>query len=76
MRALVLAAGASGWGLAMLGEDAYEWLEDLHEGLAATLLAAAAIHVAGVAWESLRHGENLVRAMFTGRKRPPRPGDR
>lgn len=76
MLALVLAAGASGWGLAMLGEDEYEWLEDLHEGLAATLLAAAAIHVAGVAWESLRHGENLVRAMFTGRKRPPRPGDR
>ena len=76
MLALVVATGATGWTLAELGEDEYEWLEDLHEGLAGTLLAAAAIHVAGVAWESLRHGENLVRAMFTGRKRVPRPGDR
>jgi cytochrome b len=76
MLALVVAAGASGWALMLLGEDEYHWLEELHEGVAGTLLAAAAIHVAGVAWESLRHGENLARAMVTGRKRPPGPGDR
>lgn len=74
--ALVLAAGASGWALSILGEDEYHWLEELHEGLAGTLLAAAAVHVAGVAWESVRHGENLARAMVTGRKRTPGPDDR
>lgn len=76
MLALVVAAGATGWALSVLGEDKYHWLEELHEGVAGTLLAAAAIHVAGVAWESLRHGENLARAMVTGRKRPPGPDDR
>ncbi|WP_212758101.1 cytochrome b/b6 domain-containing protein [Usitatibacter palustris] len=76
MLALVLVTGGTGWALSLLGEDNFEWLEDLHEGLAGTLLAAAAIHVAGVVWESLRHGENLVRSMFTGRKRAPGPGDR
>ena len=74
--ALVAAAGASGWVLHALGEDEFEWLEDLHEALANGLIAAVAVHVAGVAWESLRHGENLARAMVTGRKRPPEPGDR
>jgi cytochrome b len=74
MLGLAVAAGASGWALSALGER--EWVEDLHEALAGALLAAAAVHVAGVAWESLRHGENLVRSMVTGRKRPPGPGDR
>lgn len=76
MLALVLATGASGWGLSLLGEDEFEWLEDLHEGLAGTLLVAVAVHLAGVVWESVRHGENLVRAMFTGRKRAPDPVER
>ena len=76
MLALVLAAGASGWALSMLGEHNHHWLEELHEGIAGTLLAAAAIHVAGVVWESVRHGENLARAMVTGRKREPGPDDR
>lgn len=76
MLALVAATGASGWWLSAVGEDGHEWLEDLHEGLANGLIAAVVVHLAGVAWESLRHGENLARAMVTGRKRPPRPGDR
>ena len=76
MLGLVLAAGGTGWTLSLLGEEGHHWLEELHEGVSGTLLAAAAVHVAGVAWESLRHGENLVRAMLTGRKRAPEPGDR
>jgi cytochrome b len=28
-----------------------------------------ALHVAGVAWSSARHGENLVAAMISGKKR-------
>ena len=75
MLALVIATGATGWALTGYGHHEARALEDVHEALAGTLLAAAAVHVAGVVFESLRHGENLVRAMVTGRKRPPGPGD-
>jgi cytochrome b len=69
---LGLAAGASGW---LIYEDiGGEWLGELHEGLAATMLTIAALHVAGVAASSLAHRENLVRAMITGWKRG-RPED-
>ena len=76
MLALVVAAGGTGWALSVLGEHGHRTLEHWHEGLANALLGAAVVHVAGVAWESVRHRENLVRAMFSGRKRPPSPGDR
>lgn len=70
--ALGLLAGASGW---LIYEDiGGEWLGELHEGLAATMLTIAALHVAGVAASSLAHRENLVRAMITGWKRG-RPED-
>jgi cytochrome b len=69
------AAGLSGW---LSVTDRFwgaKWLQELHEGLANTFLLLVAVHVAGVVFTSLRHGENLVRAMITGRKRAPRPGD-
>jgi cytochrome b len=49
-----------------------EWVEHLHEALANGLLALVGLHVAGVVFGSLAHRENLVRAMFSGRK-PARP---
>jgi cytochrome b len=58
--------GASGW--AIYNELGGHWLEELHEGLAATMLAVVLVHLAGVFSGSVLHGENLVRAMFTGRK--------
>ena len=52
-----------------------ETVEQLHRGLAWTIVVLAASHVGGVVFTSLRHRENLVAAMFDGRKRAARDGD-
>jgi cytochrome b len=51
------------------------WMEGVHTALAWLLLALAALHVAGVIFTSLRHRENLVRAMVDGQKPAAGPGD-
>lgn len=69
--ALLIILGAIGATGYMMGMDAYfgeEWLEDLHKALVNGLLLLVALHVVGVATASLRHRENLVKAMITGRK--------
>ncbi|QRM56551.1 cytochrome b/b6 domain-containing protein [Sinorhizobium sp. BG8] len=73
--AMMAALSLTGW---MQTTDTYwgvEWVENLHETLANVLLGCVALHLCGVAYESVRHRENLVAAMVSGSKRKPDVGD-
>ncbi|HWI36921.1 MAG TPA: cytochrome b/b6 domain-containing protein [Burkholderiales bacterium] len=66
---------ASGW---LSVTDRYwgiAWVQDTHAALADALALLAIVHVAGIAYMSRLHRENLVAAMVSGRKRAPRAGD-
>lgn len=63
--ALAVTAAATGLATYTLG-DAYE---DLHEVLANLMLGLVGLHVAAVVVSGWLHRENLVAAMFSGRKR-------
>lgn len=41
---------------------------ELHESLAWALLAVIVLHLAGLAWHTIRHRENISLAMVTGKK--------
>lgn len=69
LMAVLAALGVTGW---MTTLDAFwgaEWLEELHKGLADALQLMVLVHAAAAVAESLRHRENLILAMITGRKR-------
>lgn len=71
----VAATALTGW---LQTTDAFwgsELMEEIHETAATLILVLVALHLGGVILASLRHGENLVRAMIDGRKRPAAPSD-
>jgi cytochrome b len=73
--ASIMATAATGW---MLTTDTF-WgslaVQRVHSILARGVLLLVLVHLGGVALASVRHRENLVRAMVIGDKRAPAPGD-
>lgn len=63
---LALASGTSG--VLLFRDTGGDAMEELHEALSFAMLAVVLLHVVGVVASSIMHGENLVRAMFTGTK--------
>lgn len=73
--ATAAALGLSGWLYTTDWLWGYAWLSDLHAALAWLIAGLVAGHLGGVAVTSWRHRENLVAAMFSGRKRAPEADD-
>lgn len=67
---LAALTAATGW--ANYEHVGGHWMEELHEGVASTMLGLVVLHVVAVIGSSLLHRENLVAAMIHGRKPVPR----
>ena len=66
--AATLVITLSGW---LYTTDAYwgvEWVAELHDGATIVLIVLVVLHLAGVAFTSWRHRENLVGSLLHGRK--------
>lgn len=66
---LTLISGISGWMQITVRFFGVAWVQVLHTWSSYALLALAAVHVLGVAMVSILQRQNLVVAMFTGKKK-------
>jgi cytochrome b len=66
---MIMAISGTGFMMTTNAFWSAEWVEELHEALVYATLGLIALHVAGVIATSIKHRENLVGAMITGRKR-------
>lgn len=66
---LGLGAVTAGAGYLAFNDLGGHWMEELHEGAASAMLALVFVHIGAVLVSSVIHGENLVRAMWTGFKK-------
>ena len=73
--AAMAAAVATGWLLTMDVFWGSTGAQHVHSVIAHGVLLLVLAHVAGVALASVRHRENLIRAMVVGFKRAAEPGD-
>ena len=67
--------GASGWALNTDLLWGYAWPVRIHVTLAWLLVGLIALHLGGVALTSWQHRENLIAAMFSGKKQAPAQND-
>jgi cytochrome b len=73
--ATLIALGVTGY---MMTTDRYwgvAWVADLHSALADWVAISVAFHLGGVLFDTRRSKVNLVRAMITGEKEIPGPGE-
>jgi cytochrome b len=80
MMVLALLAGVSATGLTgyLMTTDTWfgdETIQTVHSLLANGMLLFIALHIGGVILASVRHKENLVKAMVTGNKHAAKEGD-
>lgn len=73
--ATAAAVAATGWLYTTEWLWGYAWLEALHLVLGWLIAALVAGHLAGVVTTSWRHRENLIAAMFSGKKRAAEGSD-
>ena len=73
--AVMAVTALTGWMYTLDTFWGVEWVEETHEAMANLMLGMVAIHITGVLYTSYAHRENLVRSMFTGKKRAAGYGD-
>lgn len=67
--AVVSVTALTGWMYTLDTFWGVSWVEEAHEAFSHLMLFMVIAHVFGVIYASFRHGENLPRSMFDGRKR-------